>query len=310
MIYLLSSFLLIATANIQMGSESTDVNSQFGTTIMKASIRLQKVAETRPFKLKGWNDSILHTAETARLLATNGEASLTEDAIKKAKLSYSKNNFIFLLQAVFVNTQGRTDLANQLFEEFLLKSQTYSEFEEAFISWREYHKLRRIIYELLVYRGVSFEDREEEIQVRIPYEAFFKHILSPKRSDFGLNLLFIVMIFGGALLLIFAHMSGIDFSRSLGGSLIVFYFFVWVAYGLWIIDLAFGLPFGLTRFTVVAVLLPAAAVILTMLEIRNYHSEQNQPLEAGYIRCQKCRKVILKLSVECPNCHIAVQLEE
>lgn len=91
----------MATANIQIGEESRDISGQFGMMIMKASIRLQKVAERRPFKLKSWNDSISHTAETARLLASNGDMEVIGAEIFKAKTSYGKNNFIYLLEAIF-----------------------------------------------------------------------------------------------------------------------------------------------------------------------------------------------------------------
>jgi len=300
---ILYCLLFLATGNIEIDSAPPNYGDEFGSIIKKASIRLQGAAQKRPLKLKGWNASLSKTAKAARILASKGGDY--EEAIRDleaARADYAGNSFSYLLEAVIRSTQGKKEEANKMFEQFLLQSRTFTKFEESFLHWGEFHTLRRSVYELLKARGITFEGREKDIQVVVPYQEFFKYVMSPGREDWVMNLSFIFLIIGGGVLLIIASLAGVDFYKSIPGNFIVMYLAVWIAYGLWIFDLAFGLPWGLSRFSAIPVFLLSCVVSLAALEYWAYWREHKRPLEPGYRKCPHCGAVILKLATECSQC--------
>lgn len=300
---LLLSLFFLATANIQIGQEDPDYGKRFGRIIKQASINIQEVARRRPFRLKNWNNSMEQTAIAARAMASDQHFDVAWEALENARQFHPDNNFAILLQAVLMNSSQGEQAANAYFEQFLFKSITYTEFEESFIKWAPFHMLRRIVYELLVSRGVSFEGREEEIQVRIPYAEFFEYVMRPSHKDWIMNVSFVILILGGAVALILMSLQGMEFSGSIAGTLLTIYMLVWIAYGLWIFDLAIGLPGPWSRHSVVTVFLGTTIGGLILFETYLHWKDRNRPLEDGYRRCPYCRAIIVELSIECSECH-------
>ncbi|MBP9865088.1 MAG: hypothetical protein KBC91_01650, partial [Candidatus Omnitrophica bacterium] len=108
-------------------------------------------------------------------------------------------------------------------------------------------------------------------------------------------------ILAGAILFVFCSAAGMEVYRSLGVSLAVLYTAVWLAYGCWIYDRAYGLPWGLDRVKVSAVIF-GAAFAMSLFEIWTAWRYAHPRLEDGYRRCPHCKAIIVELSVECEFC--------
>jgi len=197
MLLVFFSFLLIATGNIDVGTSPIDENEGFGRIIRKATYRLEQVAPRRPLRLSHLNDSLAHTSQAARGIVTGEDESTVLETLRQARRAYPNNSFAILLQGIVEDAGGDQATANQLFEKYLLKSRTFSDFDEVFLKWAEFHRLRRYVYDLLQDRGISFKGREKEIQVMIPFEAFLKYLMRPSRADLALNIVFVALILGG-----------------------------------------------------------------------------------------------------------------
>ncbi len=329
LIMFLFSLWVLATASIQTGQEVPDDNARFGQIITQTAAKLQESAARRPFKIKVMNDSLEKIAEALRLMAQTQRGGdkprsftpLRGDAgvpgfplsasegprekilrlLREARAVYPENSFAILIQAVFYNAAGDTASANRFFEEYLLKSRTYSDFEKEFIKWNDYHTLRRLAYELLRVRGINFTGREKEIQVRTPYEQLMQYALHPAAKDRSLNLFFLVFILGGALCLMFGAASGMVFYRHLGFSLLVMYLAVWLAYACWIYDLAIGLPGGLNR-NGTTLFFFFTGILISLSELISSWREMHRPLAPGFKRCPHCQEIIVTLAVECFRC--------
>ena len=143
----------LAVAGVETGPEVPDYGAIFSAIITKASMQLQQAAAKRPHKLKAMNDATAETARAALLMASRGGTEEILQHLERARQAYPGDSFSWLLQAVTENSRGNTDAANRDFETFLLKSRTYSPFEQPFVSWDDFHSLRRIVYELLLSRG-------------------------------------------------------------------------------------------------------------------------------------------------------------
>jgi len=294
------AFLFLATVQIEMPGEAPDTGVVFSTIITRTSMRLQEVAGKRPHKLKGMNDSISETARAALLMASRGEREEILAHLEKAREHYPSNSFTWLLQAVVENAAGEQATAE--YETFLRESRTYTDFERSFLSWDDFHTLRRIVYELLRSRGVSFEGREKQIQVRIPFRALMEYVQHPSPEDKFLNIAFIAILFGGALGLFAGLMMGAEYGVPPLRSILVMYAAVWVAYGFWLGDLAFGLPEGWNRFRIIPWFLGLVFLSLVVQETRRILNLRSRPLEDGYQRCSRCGEVFEKLVIECPRC--------
>ncbi len=321
------SLFVLATGSITTPQDKADSSERFGAIITAAAIKLQESASRRPFKIKAMNDSLEKTAGALRLLASRRQvpaqpldmltrgpltpAAFSMNSVKtekeimqlleEARGIYPENSFAVLIQAVTRNAAGDTASANRYFEEYLLGSRTYADFDREFLKWNEFHTLRRYAYELLRTRGVNFKEREKEIRVRVPYEQLLRYVTHPEPQDRILNLFFVAVIFGGGVLLVLASLAGMEFYRSLGFSLLALYWSVWLAYGCWIYDLAFGLPWGWNRYTTAAVFL-ALGIAAGLGEMLASWREARRPLAEGYKRCPHCKEIIVSLSVECFRC--------
>jgi len=302
MLSILFCFLLLVTGNLDYGLNRGAEGSQFWKIVKKATERLQVVGNRRPLRLGHLNESLEKTAVAARGMLVGGDENEIWRLLEEARSDYDKNSFAILLEAMILSARGNREGANQLYELFLLKSRTFSEFEETFLKWREFHMLRRHVYDYLLSQGVSFEGREEEIQVRIPYEELMKYVMNPKDQDQLWSVVFVLLILGGGVGLIIANLMGVDFESPVIRVLPIWYLVVWLSYALWMFDLAFGLPFGWNRSWAIPILSGITIGGSLAMEGYAYWVERKRPLEQGYQRCPNCQSVILHLLVECPYC--------
>ncbi len=234
-------------------AETPDYASEFGRIITKASAQLQEASAKRPFRFTHMNDSLARTAEAALAMAQQGDSENILRLLRRAQLDYPDNSFAVLLEGVIANARGDIPGANRVFERYLLTSRTFGAFDEAFLKWGEFHFLRRMVYEILRSRGVSFEGREKKIRVRIPYEQLIQYGLAPGHWDRWVNIFFLAVIILGGFVWVIALLRGEDMHEFWAAGLTGIYLAVWVSYLTWIFDLAFGLPWGWTRFAVVPV---------------------------------------------------------
>ncbi len=302
MTYLLWSFLILATGLIDIGSQEADFDEALFRILHQAGKRLERAAEQRPFKIAGMNDSLAATLRALHAMTTTRDSSTILQELEQAEKAYRDNYFAVLLEAMVFDAEKNTQKANALFEQFLVKSRTYNDFYARFLDWPEFHRLRRIVYELLQSRGVTFEGREKEIQVVIPFEEFMKYLVDPKGQDFVMSVTFVVLLVGGAVLFVLAGFSSFVFIGPFTSNLPLLYLIVWLAYAVWMIDLAVGLPFQWSRHAVVPILLGTGLVLSLVSGLAEWWNQKNIPLEEGYRRCPHCKAVILQLSVQCSDC--------
>jgi len=304
--HLLFGLLLLASGNIEFGDLSEEYPASFHGILQKASWRIAQQAPQRPYHLKKWNDALSEMGQAIEGMMEGAKTSEVLKHLKKSRKDDPKNSFALLLKAVVHETQGHSASANRALENFLLESRKYSDFEETFLRWADFHKLRRMVFNLLEDRGISFEGRERDIQVVVPYYEFIQYLMNPKREDAVMNVAFVVIILGGGVLLILASLRGVDFSEGVAGSLLSVYMVIWLSYGLWIFDLAFGLPFGWSRFYVIPIFLGGTSITLIICEMVSAWQDKHRPLEAGYKRCSKCGAAVPKLMVECSECRAII----
>ncbi|MBI3307396.1 MAG: hypothetical protein HYZ84_06310 [Candidatus Omnitrophica bacterium] len=291
----------MGVAKVEIG-ENYDYAEEFGKIITRASIKLQEVAPKRRFKLKSWNDSLEKTAQAALGMASREKPEVIQVRLDEAVQNYDQNSFAILLKAILASSQQNGKEANRFYEEFLLKSRTFSEFEQTFLKWGEFYFLRRTVYEILASRGVSFAGREKAIHMRTPYEQLILYGTKPGGWDRLMNIVFIVLILGGAVALVFWALAGAQFWEVVPSGILGLYVAVWVSYGTWIFDLAFGLPGGLSRFTVVPIFFGSMTLLFVISVVRHFWLERLRPLETGYRRCPHCHAVIEMLLIECSSC--------
>jgi len=274
----------------------------FESIIAKATIRLQKASRRRPLRLTSLNDSLAHTATAAHAMTRGQDIGTIRAELSEATKRHKANSIALLLDAIVSDANGDHSQANQQFENFLLNSQTFTDFEKSFLKPGEFHLLRRAVYDLLETRGISLADRQEEIRARVPFEALINYVIHSRVSDFAMNIALLFIIFGGGVFLVFAQLMGKDFSRPLFGGLVTMYVVCWIAYAIWIVDLVGGLPFGWSRHITIPVLLIGTALLLTIKSAISAWNEQRQPLADGYVRCSHCGAIVPNLTVECPAC--------
>lgn len=303
--FFLSAF---SVPQIDVESEKQAQAASFPDVVKRAAIEIVKASPGRPYRLKAMNDSLASMAEAVKLMASSGDYAAIRALLSAAQNQYPDNVFAVLMEAILVNSRGTPGDANRVFERFLIKSRTYSEFEKPFLKWGEFHALRRSVYELLKARGVQFKGREKEILVKIPFEDFFHFLRNPGSFDQSMCYgFFVALLIGGAGLLIFGIQGG-DFSRHIALCFLLFYLAIWIAYGLWLLDLFFGLPWGWTRFYAVPVFLAVMLVLDVSFLLKGMWDEYHRPLEKGYRRCPGCRAVVERVRVECPACRRALDV--
>ena len=300
--YLFWSFLFLATGLIDIGSQEADFDETLLRILHQAGKRLERVAERRPFRIAGMNDSLAKMSLALHAMTATRDSATILQWLEKAKKDYADNYFAVLLEAMVFDAQKDTQKANALFEQFLTNSRTYNDFYARFLDWPEFHRLRRMVYELLKSRGVTFEGREKEIQVVVPFEEFIKYISHPGTQDFAMSVIFVVLLIGGVVLFVFAGLSGFVFIGPFSSLLPFLYLTVWLGYAVWLTDLAVGLPFEWSRHTAVPVLFGTSLVFFFISGAAEWWSKRNPPLEEGYRRCPHCKAVILQLSVKCSDC--------
>lgn len=296
-----SFFVFLTTANIQVGSETPDVGETFGRIITQTGMRLQETAPRRPLKLKSMNDALEDLALAMRLMASRASSGDIRKNLAEVRNHYPESGFAWLLEGVWLNAHGDTLGACEAWEQFLLRSRTYTELDKAFIGWDDFHKLRRIVYELLLTRGVSFEGREKEIQVRVPFAQLAGYLRNPGAEDRWMSILFLSVLVGGFFFFAGLFLTGYPLSLVFLQPLKMLYGVFWFAYAVWVIDLALGLPLGWTRFKMIPLILGAgmmAALFQTVSGLRN----RRVVLEDGCRRCPGCKGIVTRLHLECPEC--------
>lgn len=292
----------MATGNIEIRHPTDDYRDYFGQIIQKAGMRLQEAAQKRPLKLKTMNNSIVLTAAAARGMASRQAQGDVWSLLERARKEYPQNSFAGLLQAVLRNAEGDIDAANGLFKEFLLQSTKFTDFEGVFLDWGEFHRLRRIVYELLVARGVSLKEVAGQIQRQPALKEALAYLLNPGARDRFLMIFLLAGILGGIFLMVGCGLMGMDFSGRVGTALLIFYISIWISYGIWIVDIAFTLPLGLSRFHLIPLFLGGEVLALGGWLIAGHWKDRSRPLEVGYRRCPHCQAIILTLSVVCDRC--------
>ncbi|MBN1688873.1 MAG: zinc ribbon domain-containing protein [Candidatus Omnitrophica bacterium] len=303
-ILILLSLFPLAVGNIDFSLEqSKNADPQLGVILKQVSARILQTASKRPFKLHHLNDSLEKTSSAIEMMIYQKNPRGTIALLKQAKEDYADNAIAVLLEAIVMDHTGETEKANELYEEFLTQSRVLTNFEALFLKWGEFHELRKIIYQMLKKRGVSFAGKELEIKTKTPFRDFVSYVVNPAPEDRFMNILFIlVLLLGGGTLAIGAF-QGVDFGRPFARSLWNIYILFWFAYGLWIFDLVFGLPWGWSRFQIIPIFLTGFVVVFVGLDIISAWQEKWRPLEKGYRRCPHCRAPVIELMTECPECH-------
>jgi hypothetical protein len=307
-----------------------DLDPGMESLIQDVPAKLEKAAARRPFKFKGMNDSLQWTLEALKALSHSQKTpkavpmsvwssnspltpaqpflGLNESQkqalrlVAKARAAYPQNCFVIALKAGILKEAGETAQANGAWEEYLSRSQDYSSFDREFLSRGEFNSLRKYAKNFLHAQGLDFNEAEHQRLLRAPfYERFWHFVIDPVREDRVLNRFFIGAILAGAILFVVCTAAGVEVYRSLGVSLAVLYTAVWLSYGCWIYDRAYGLPWGLNRLRVVAVI-AGAALVMSLYEIWTAWRYAHPRLAEGYRRCPHCKEFIVQLSVECEHC--------
>jgi len=327
-------FIFVLTLTLQISiplcSAKPDHDQGLKELIQEVSAKLQKTSVRRPFKFKGMNDSLQLTAEALRILnesetPKNVPASVWSSNspltpvkplmglsapqkqalhfLDKARAAYPQNSLAKALKAVVLKAAGETAQSNGAWEEYLSLSQEYSSFDRELLSRGHFNSLRRYAKEVLRSQGLDFNEVEHQRLLRAPfYERLWHFVVHPAREDRLLNRLFIGCILAGAFLFVVCSAAGLEVYRSLGVSLAVLYTAVWLSYGCWIYDRAYGLPWGLSRVKIVAVI-AGTALVMSLYEIWTAWRYAHPRLAEGYRRCPHCKEIIVQLSVECAFCH-------
>ncbi len=281
---------------------SPEQNRSWGELLKKTVTHIEQMAPKRPFKLKALNDSLDKTARAIKVMNTSKDYPAVLALLAAARRDYSENDFALLLEGVVAGSMNQKTLEIKRFEEFLYASKTYTSFDKTFLTFAEFQQLRKTIQNFLTAQGTSFRGKEKAIELRLPMHAFVQYLVNPGPRDALYAGVFLFSIIAGALLLLFAHFWGVDFSRLLPRALILLYLNIWLAYAVWLVDLVAGLPWGLNRFTAIPYSFLFSFFTFLFMEGLLYYREQKRPLPEGYRRCQYCKKIIPQIAVECPEC--------
>lgn len=301
-LYFACPFLIFFLGSSLGFAETSSVQQDFYLILKSFNEKVAQVAKQRPYKMKGMNDSVLAMARAMEAMASSKGASAAQKGLDEAENAYPQNYFIHLLYAMMYDAQSQNEKATASFESFLIRSRAYTEFERPLMAWRNFHHLRRLIHQILLERGVNFQGREAQIQLRIPFESFMEYLKHPEKEDEILNWFFVCVIVFGVLILIFSHFAEADFNSFWLSFFVRLYVTTWIAYIGWMLDLLFGLPFELSRMKLVAILYFFVFLVFAASRIVKALFVRMRPLEEGYRRCRKCSEVFLKMIIECPNC--------
>ncbi len=280
----------------------SDYTPRFQTQIKKTLEGINQAAKRRLLKFKGMNDSLEKTSRAAGMFWNWQSAGPVSSLLDAAQKDYPENHFTLFVEALILDAREDTANANRFFAKFLVEGRTYTDFEKAFLTHEDFQALRREIENLLTGRGISLRGHEDQIADRVPMQGLENYKRKPSRNDQVLNIIFLAVLLGGGVCLILTAFAGAEFWRPVLRSVLGLYLSFWVAYGIWLLDLAFGLPYGVSRFKVIPVFLGATALFLLLRELWAFVREKSRPLETGFKRCPHCNAVILALSVECVYC--------
>jgi hypothetical protein len=283
-------------------AETPRAEQEFYAILKSFNERVAQVSKQRSYKIKEMNDSVVAMAKAMTAMSSSQGASEAQKGLDASENAHAQNYFIHLLYAIMYDAQGQNDKATKSFESFLIRSRSYTEFERPLMEWRQFHVLRRLVYQILLQRGVNFEGREKQIQVHIPFQSFAEYLKHPEKDDEILNWFFVCVIIFGIPILIFSHFAQADFISFWLSSFVRLYFTTWLAYIGWMFDLLFGFPFELSRIKAVLLLYLLVFLIFGVSRIFKAMIFKMRPLEDGYRRCKKCSEVILKVVIECPKC--------
>ena len=283
-------------------TSTPDPQKVFGRLVTRACQKLQAQAKKRPLKLKSLNDSLQLTASAAALMASGRDFVQARAALDQAVEKYPANSFAFLLKAITYSSQGDSLSANRYFKTFLIESRVFTGFDKIFLTWAEMREIRKIVYGILQTQNVPLTEEEKKLMQKITFKNLLSYIAAPGPEDRGLNIGFIAVIAGGAAILLLCLFTGVDFSRLLPRLLLILYMAAWVSYGFWIVDLAFGLPFGWNRFKAVPLCMASILGLFFLAELWAAAQDFFRPVEKGYKRCRHCGAATPKLSLECTEC--------
>jgi hypothetical protein len=303
--------LLTVAAGILLSAEAfagnQDYFDRFSELIQKGAGKLEASSRNRSFPVKGLNDSLLATSRAAQAMA-RGERDFKaiRSQLTEARRLYPDNVFAILLEAILVNARRGESEATPLFEEFLLRSRKYTRVDQASFELEEFHELRKIVYGLLAGRGVSFRGREGRIRPYLPPSSLLQYLFRPGSFDRTTSILFLViLVTGGAGLAWYGLRTG-EFFRPLPSFLSGLYLAVWVAYSVWLFDIAVGLPGGFSRFKVIPPFLGFITIILGAQSLIKFLKQRFSPLEKGARVCRHCGAVVPGIMLECTDCRRAL----
>ncbi len=279
-----------------------DYSPRFQTQIKKTLDSINQAAAKRSLKLRGMNDSLEKTSRAARMFWNWQSAGPVAALLESAQKDYPENFFTFFLEALILDMREDPRQANRSFVKFLLEGRTYTDFEKAFISQGDFQALRHEIENLLTRRGISLRGHESELEARVPMQGLENYRRHPAPNDQVLNFIFLAVLIGGGAGLILAAFGSAEFWRPGLRSILGMYLSFWIAYGIWLLDLAFGLPYGVSRFKVISVFLGSTALLLGLRELWAFVREKGRPLEKGFKRCPFCKAVIVELATQCFYC--------
>lgn len=280
----------------------SDYTPRFQTQIKKTLEGINQAAKRRVLKFKGMNNSLEKTSRAVGMFWNWQSAGPVSNLLESAQKDYPENFFILFLQALILDAREDPANANRFFAKFLVEGRTYTDFEKAFMTQEDFQALRREIENLLTGRGISLRGHENQIADRVPMQGLENYKRKPAWNDQVLNIIFLAVLVGGGVCLILAAFAGAEFWRPVLRSILGMYLSFWAAYGIWLLDLAFGLPYGVSRFKVIPVFLGATALFLFCHELWTFVQEKSRPLETGFKRCPHCKAVIVALASECFYC--------
>lgn len=299
--------------------------------IQEVAAKLEKSAARRPFRFKGMNDSLQSTSEALKLLdlpetpkaaaplpvwsssnplspvlrtgGLNKSQKKILHLMDKAGASHPKNSFALAVKAYVLDDAGQDLPAREAWESYLSLSEDYSSFDREILSREQFDAVRHYAKNFLRSRGIDFQKAENERFERLPaYKKLWYLMTHVKPEERKVNRLFLLSLIFGSGLLVLSSFARMEFYRGVVFSLVSFCAAIWLSYGCWIYERAFGLPWDLTSAKVIAVLF-GAAVAVSLYEVWMAWHYANPQLEEGYCRCPHCKKIIVQLSVECEYCH-------
>ncbi len=144
-------------------------------------------------------------------------------------------------------------------------------------------------------RGVDYSGMFRYFQQRLE-QSHWSHL------DSAINIFFAVVLISGIVFFIFTQMANVEPRGAFSRYLFPLFFTTGISYLFWFNDLVFGLPFGWSRYQIVPVLMGAGLAYFLIAGSVTFWQEKSKPIAEGYKRCPKCKAIILKLVVECPEC--------